>query len=155
MRDHHCSTTPGSREVFRWLAPRLRVTDQVECLAKDISPEAAMRHGYEDGPSYTCWSQGEPIGALGWTHAGVIWSLWRPLTRGQTRSILAQTPGYVDQFVTESGRECLFNYVDLGNAAALGWLQASRCFAISTSSTPYRGRQFARFETLPEVIARV
>lgn len=70
------------------------------------------------------------LGAFGFTGKGTIWSLWADLSLAQAREILDETAPWVDHMVFLSGREFLFNYVDVENRLAIKWLSLSGCFTI-------------------------
>jgi hypothetical protein len=119
--------TPNHINQLFW---RLREGDQVECHLMGMSPREALEKGMDDeGEAYAVLHEGEPIGAIGWTQEGAVWSLWTELTALQSRLILRVTPQWFRRFseaAEEAGLSALCNYVWDRNLPAIKWLKASR-----------------------------
>lgn len=119
------------------LAPLIRNADRLECgPSKD--PLAAMLVGIS--PGNDAWVATDPhgnsLGVYGYTEWGVIWSLWRDMTRAESVAVLRHTPMWVAMMVHASEHPYLFNFVSVENKEAIGWLEASKCFDIDYRAVP-------------------
>jgi hypothetical protein len=111
------------------LVDKIREGDDTECRLMGMSPLEALETGrHSDGECYAVLHDDVPIGAIGWTQEGAVWSLWTELTALQSRLILRVTPQWFKRFseaAEEAGLAALCNYVWDRNLPAIKWLKAS------------------------------
>lgn len=130
---------PLTPDLAASLADSIREADRKECILLGHTVEEALFAGYAPGVGHAicCMSHSiqrprNPIGAMGWTHSGIIWALWADLTKSEAVEMLRRTPEYVRKFAyaySMTGHNgCLKNYIHSKNSTALKWLGRSKCF---------------------------
>lgn len=130
------------------IGERLSQADLIDCAAHDYDGVAALRDCMLGGPSCAVCHGDDPIGAIGWTEEGYIWSLWTDLTRDQMRAVMARTPELIRQMAQDAQRP-LMNVVWEGNRATRAWLRASHCFDFLEDRLQYKGKTFIPFFVKP------
>lgn len=148
--------TPGKLTwgICRQLGKKIRPEDAIECLHKGYTPEMAMFSGIGTGEAYAAFHGLSAIGAFGWTKEGRVWSLWAPLTKAESLSVLRQTPEWVSRMVAHSGRPFLDNKVHALNRKAIAWLKASKCFQVDREAEPVDGQPYHYFSTRHDVLRK-
>lgn len=130
------------------LSLRLTSSETMECLANGLQPSQALASGLLFGVSWAVLkvelkrsSQDQPfaehptpVGAYGFTHEGVIWSLWGPLSRKDSVAVLKLAPEWIAHLVALSRRSRLKNMVHADNAMALAWLQKTDCINLDLAN---------------------
>jgi hypothetical protein len=109
------------------LSLKLASSEKMECLANGYTPEQALAAGLLFGLSWAVLRDGSPIGAFGYTLQGAVWSLWGPLTRKESVTVLRLSRDWIPHLVQLSGRAVLTNAVHEDNKKALDWLKATGC----------------------------
>lgn len=129
MPDMYFGAVPLTEDHIDHLAWQLREGDVVECHLAGQTPREALEQGMNsEGEAYCVLYQDVPIGAIGYTQEGAVWSLWTELNAITSRLILRVTPKWFRKFAEEAEKRdiILCNYVWDKNLPALKWLQASR-----------------------------
>lgn len=131
------------------LGKKLCAADLIDCAAHDYDGEAALRDCMDGGPSCAVMDGLTVVGALGWTDAGYIWSLWMDLTPEQSREIMRWTPKLIKEMAHDAARP-LCNVVWEGNDRTIAWLKASHCFTfLDNQRLSYKDRVFLPFFVKP------
>jgi hypothetical protein len=130
------------------LGPLIRAADVIDCAAHDYDPVEALFSGLSEGPSWLVTNQGMPIGAVGWTYAGAIWSLWRDLSIVESLALLKATPAAV-RFIAAQAQRPLGNVVWEGNVVTRAWLAASGCFEFLDSAFQHHDKVYLPFHVKP------
>jgi hypothetical protein len=120
------------------LSAALHESDALEVSIGGEPARFALAYGLMFGFSRAAYRDDRCIGAWGYTPAGVIWSLWAPLSRKESA------------MVKHSTLPRLHNYVHAKNSRALKWLERSGCFSIDTCNPRLigKGEEFYYFETM-------
>lgn len=142
---------PLRQDHIEALAPHVSEADRLDLLAADYDPETALQQALlEPGEAWAAGSrEGHILGAFGWTEAGAVWSMWRPLTRGEQRTILKLTPRLVRALVRDAGGIPLGNVTYVGNTQIIDWLKATNCFTFLDSEFIWRERAYVPFFVKP------
>lgn len=144
------STPPLTEEHCRALGPYLRNEDKFEAaLAGHHDPVDALLTGLSLGAAWAVLEGETVLGAFGQCDDR-IWSLWRPLTRQQSRYVFKQTRTWVHLLVKASGYLYLQNCAWEHNTVVLRWLRATGCFVVDDKplDLPIPGARYIRFRTL-------
>jgi hypothetical protein len=135
------------------LGPKVREADKVDCIAHDQDATQALLAGCGAGPAAAILDikTRQPVGAVGWTFDGNIWSLWIDLTPEQSRELMRHTKSAVFFMATRAAEVgvLLSNVVWDQNRTTLAWLRASKCFDFPRGEMHHGGKTFLPFFVKP------
>lgn len=158
MPNLYFGAVPLTEDHIDHLSWQLREGDVVECHLMGMSPREALEQGMNtEGQSFAVLHEDVPIGAIGWTQEGAVWSLWKDLTALQSRLILRVTPMWFKRFAEEAEVKdiTLCNYVWDRNLPAIKWLQASRAVDFREDLSEMKdGKRLVPFVVRPSVEIR-
>lgn len=143
---------PLSPDLCDALAPHVSEEDRLDLIASGYSPQIALYSALlEPGEPWAVLGDGDHVlGAFGWTEAGTIWSMWRPLTIREKATLLKHAPQFIRAMVTDSGDLRLGNVVYEGNEGTIAWLRATKCFTFLDSPLTYGNRTYVPFIVTPQ-----
>lgn len=135
------------------LGPKVREADRVDCIAHDQDPTRALFTGCGAGPAAAILDREtrQPVGAVGWSYSGNIWSLWVDLTPEQSRELMRSTKAAVYFMASRAAEHgiLLSNVVWDQNRVTRAWLKASKCFDFPEGEMQYGGKTFLPFFVKP------
>lgn len=146
---------PLTEEDGNNLAPHVSEAYRLDLAASGNNPVVALEHALEEpGQAWAVLDVEDAshvLGAFGWTEAGSIWSMWRLLTRTESKELLKLAPRFIAALVQDAGRQ-LGNIVWEGNGEVIRWLEATECFTLLVDrGLTYEDRRFIPFVTKPHL----
>jgi hypothetical protein len=142
---------PLTLDHAAYLAPRIREADRKDLKLYDRGPEYALAMALvEPGEAWAVMDGGTPIGAGGWTEAGVVWTLWVDLTLSQAKEMLRMCVPWARILAIRAGRR-LENMFRITNPATYHFLKATRCVEFTHSGTLWQAFRLLPLEELPHV----